>query len=112
MQISNYSIKDILAEWQAKLLLSQDIKQHIKKGVVLSISGEGGGAWLFQPFQLTQITSKFDDSDCILYLDTETLIDIYIGKITPQEAYLTNALKIIGDESIAIYFSFLMIQSN
>lgn len=112
MQISNYSTDEILAEWEAKLLMLHDIKHHIKKGVVLSISGEDRGSWLLQPTQLTRINSNFDDSDCILYLDSETLIDIYKGEITPQEAFLTGKLKVTGKEEVALYFSLLMLMSN
>lgn len=110
MQISNYSTSEILSEWQAKLMLSQDIKQHIKNGVILSISGEDGGTWLFQPFQLSRVNSKIEDIECTIFLDTATLANIYTGEITPQEAYLAGKLKIVGNESIALYFSTLMLK--
>ena len=59
---------------------------------------------------MSRVTSKIDDSDCTISLDTDTLNSIYTGEITPQEAYLAGKLKIMGNESVALFFSSLMLK--
>lgn len=80
------------------------IQKRLPDGVVVAftISGSGGGAWQLNPSRLSVGPIDGAPKDCEVFCSAVDFMDILNGSLSPQVAFESGRLQIVGDVGLII----------
>ncbi len=101
----------------AEFIFGEDIPEYLQEnpdvvseiGAVYQfiLEGDGGGRWFLDCTAETDWVGRGDiaDPDCTVTMKASDFVDLYTGKLSGPQAFLTGKLRVEGEMSLALDLS-------
>ncbi len=107
------SPREIIANWQARLLGDPELAQIMNATYKIILEGVGGGTWLFdlrQPIKIRELSGSENSlkAQCTITIRADDLVRISEKKLNPQAAYMAHAIRVEGETAMALHWASLI----
>ncbi len=94
---------------ETKLKESPDRFAEMRAVYKFVVNGPDGGTWVIDLREVTfGVREGEEDADCTFQMRDEHFVDLFMGKLPPENALLTGKIKVSGDVLLAMKFGQLM----
>lgn len=101
--------RDIFHKVEIKLTESPDHFAELKAAYKFVVAGPEGGTWIIDLREETfGVRESEEEADCTFHMQDNHFVDLFTGKLPPENALLTGKVKVSGDVLLAMKFGQMM----
>ncbi|HEX3777021.1 MAG TPA: SCP2 sterol-binding domain-containing protein [Polyangiaceae bacterium] len=100
--------KEIMNLVGERLAANQEAASAIGAIYKFVLDGDGGGTWIMNLKDQVGVTVGDGDADCTLSMSAENGVALFEGKISGEQLFFSNQLRVEGDMSLALRLQSLL----
>jgi putative sterol carrier protein len=100
--------QEIMATVAERLAANKEAASQIGAIYKFVLEGEGGGTWIMNLKGDATLTPGDGASDCTLAMSAENGVALFEGKVTGEQLFFGNQLRVEGDMSLALRLQSLL----
>lgn len=100
--------QEIMTTVAARLAENKQAASEIGAVYKFVLEGEGGGTWIMNLKGDATVTPGDGPSDCTLAMSAENGVALFEGKVTGEQLFFSNQLRVEGDMSLALRLQSLL----
>jgi len=100
--------QEIMATVAERLAANNAAASEIGAIYKFVLEGEGGGTWIMNLKGDATLTPGDGASDCTLAMSAENGVALFEGKVTGEQLFFSNQLRVEGDMSLALRLQSLL----
>lgn len=97
-----------MATVSERLAANKEAASAIGASYKFVLEGEGGGTWLMNLKGDATLTPGDGPADCTLTMSAENGVALFEGKVTGEQLFFGNQLRVEGDMSLALRLQSLL----
>jgi len=100
--------QEIMATVGERLAANKEAASAIGAVYKFVLEGEGGGTWIMNLKGDASLTAGEGPSDCTLAMTAENGVALFEGKVSGEQLFFSNQLRVEGDMSLALRLQSLL----
>ncbi len=101
-------VQEVMATVGERLAANQDAAAAIGAVYKFVLEGEGGGTWIMNLKGDASLTAGDGASDCTLTMTAENGVALFEGRVSGEQLFFGNQLRVDGDMSLALRLQSLL----
>jgi putative sterol carrier protein len=99
---------EVMTQVGARLAANKDAVSSIGASYKFVLEGEGGGTWLMNLKGTATLSAGDGAADCTLAMSAENGVALFEGRVSGEQLFFSNQLRVEGDMSLALRLQALL----
>jgi predicted lipid carrier protein YhbT len=100
--------QEVMATVAERLAANQEAASAVGAIYKFVLEGDGGGTWIMNLKGAATLTPGDGPADCTLAMSAQNGVELFEGKVSGEQLFFGNQLRVEGDMSLALRLQSLL----